>query len=161
VKDRFSIVHTMTKAALTTWFLATTLQLLVLFWNQSAVVALVALPQRLLPLPRRLDRPSIPTRRLHNGDDLYLSLGMTSSKASKNDDCSDSSPLAFSSNGVVGTTDITSDTIAWSLPPLLSVAALVSYDSTRKLFHSFIDAASGHTWAAADGGKSKRQNSPP
>jgi hypothetical protein len=49
--------------------------------------------------------------------------------------------------------DLSPDTVAWFLPPMAYSVALVSYDSTRKLFHRLIDAASGHTWTAADGGK--------
>ena len=41
----------------------------------------------------------------------------------------------------------------WFVPPAVSAAAFVSYDSTAKLFHKCIDAASGHTWQPADGGK--------
>lgn len=62
------------------------------------------------------------------------------------------SPLSLRKNN----TQLPIDTAAWFLPPLLSTAALFSYDDTRKIFHELIDAASGHTWTAADGGKYNR-----
>jgi hypothetical protein len=43
--------------------------------------------------------------------------------------------------------------LIWLLPAGLSTAAFFSYDFTRTVFHDFIDAASGHAWTAADGGK--------
>ena len=43
--------------------------------------------------------------------------------------------------------------ITWTVPPVCTTAAFVSYQSCRQIFHNFIDYASGNTWTVADGGK--------
>jgi len=43
--------------------------------------------------------------------------------------------------------------IVLSTPALMTAMAFALYPDTSAAFHSFVDVASGHTWAAVDGGK--------